>query len=133
MADHTHGVQRSIKVRGKDLQGNVVILDKTHPTQLALFQTFLPEEDAEDKYSNTIELYDAIPKYFSNPKIMEAMRENGKYLQHLSASFGIAMSSTASTYAQHASKIALGNTKNIIRVAGKNSSKRPYGRSPVTK
>jgi len=33
------------------------VLDKTHPNQLTLFQTFLPEEDPEDKYSNTIELY----------------------------------------------------------------------------
>ncbi len=66
MVDHTSGVQRSVKVRGKDLNGKVVVLDKTLPNQLTLFQTFLPEEDPEDKYSNTIELYDAIPKYFSN-------------------------------------------------------------------
>ena len=63
MADHTHVVQRSVKVRGKDLNGKEVVLDKTYPNQLALFQTFLPEEDSEEKYSNTIELYDAIPKY----------------------------------------------------------------------
>jgi hypothetical protein len=87
MADQPPVVQRSVKVRGKDLNGKVIVLDKTHPTQLALFQTFLPEEDAEDKYSNTIELYDAIPKYFSNPKIMDAMRENGKYLPTLERVF----------------------------------------------
>jgi hypothetical protein len=56
MVDHTSGVQHSVKVRGKDLNGKVVVLDKTHPNQLTLFQTFLPEEDPEDKYSNTIEL-----------------------------------------------------------------------------
>ena len=71
MVDHTSGVQRSVKVRGKDLNGKVVVLDKTFPNQLALFQTFLHEEDPEDKYSNTIELYDALPKYFSNAKIMD--------------------------------------------------------------
>jgi hypothetical protein len=52
MVDHTSGVQRSVKVRGKDLNGKVVVLDKTFPNQLTLFQTFLPEEDPEDKYSN---------------------------------------------------------------------------------
>ena len=87
MADHTHVVQHSVKVRGKDLNGKEVVLDKTYPNQLTLFQTFLPEEDPEDKYSNTIELYDAIPKYFSNPKIMDAMRENGKYLPTLERVF----------------------------------------------
>jgi len=42
--------------------GKVITLAKSKPTQLALFQTFFPA-DTED-YSNTIELYDAIPKYF---------------------------------------------------------------------
>ena len=87
MVDHTSGVQRSVKVRGKDLNGKVVVLDKTFPNQLTLFQTFLPDEDPEDKYSNTIELYDALPKYFSNAKIMDMMRENGKYLPTLERVF----------------------------------------------
>jgi hypothetical protein len=40
-------------------------LAKTQPQQLALFQTFFPD-DHNDHYSNTIELYDAIPKYITN-------------------------------------------------------------------
>ena len=45
---------------------------KLRPTQLSLFQTFLP---AEDKYSNTIEFYDAVPKYYTNKRQMAEMRE----------------------------------------------------------
>ena len=45
---------------------------KLRPAQLSLFQTFLPEVD---KYSNTIEFYDAIPKYFTNKRQMAKMRE----------------------------------------------------------
>jgi hypothetical protein len=87
MAGHNHVVQRVEKVRGKDLNGKVMVLDKTYPQQLTLFQTFLPEEDPDDKYSNTIELYDAIPKYFSNPKAMADMRQLGAYLPTLERVF----------------------------------------------
>ena len=44
-------------VRGTDIHGKAVILAKTQPQQLALFQTFFPD-DHNDHYSNTIELYD---------------------------------------------------------------------------
>ena len=64
-------------VRGRDINGKAVVLAKTQPQQLALFQTFFPD-DHEDHYSNTIELYDAIPKYITNPKLVDAMREGGK-------------------------------------------------------
>jgi hypothetical protein len=87
MAGQIHVVQRVEKVRGKDLNGKVMVLDKTYPQQLILFQTFLPEEDPDDKYSNTIELYDAIPKYFSNPKAMADMRQVGAYLPTLERVF----------------------------------------------
>ena len=59
------------------------MLDKTQPQQLGLFQTFLPEDDPDDKFSNTIEFYDAIPKYFSNPRLMDTMRKDGIYLPRL--------------------------------------------------
>src|SRR6266516_4733547 len=49
------------KVRGKDIEGNVVTLTPTQPYQLSLFQTFLPDDP---RYSNSIELFDATPKYF---------------------------------------------------------------------
>ena len=80
MAEQPQGVRRSEKVRGKDIEGNVRVLEKTYPQQLMLFQTFLPEAASDEKYSNTIELYDAIPKYVTNPKLVDAMREGGKYL-----------------------------------------------------
>jgi len=41
------------RVKGKNVHGRVVVLTRSKPEQLALFQTFLPEE--EEKYSNTIE------------------------------------------------------------------------------
>src|SRR6266700_3119000 len=75
MAEQTHVMKRVEKVRGRDLQGKVHVLDKTQPQQLVLFQTFLPEDDPDEKFSNTIEFYDAIPKYFSNPRLMESMRK----------------------------------------------------------
>jgi hypothetical protein len=76
-------------VRGIDSAGKVVVLAKTQPRQLVLFQTFLADhkEEEDDKYSNTVELYDAIPKYFSNPKILEEMRRDGIYLPILERTF----------------------------------------------
>jgi hypothetical protein len=91
MADHTHAVQHAEGVRGTDMNGKVVVLTKTHPEQLVLFQTFLCDEEdhghGDDKYSNTIELYDAIPKYFSNPRLMDRLRKDGKYLPMLERLF----------------------------------------------
>ena len=87
MSEQTHAVKRVEKVRGKDLQGKVRVLDKTQPQQLGLFQTFLPEDDPDDKFSNTIEFYDAIPKYFSNPRLMDTMRKDGIYLPRLEREF----------------------------------------------
>ena len=72
------------RVKGKDINGQVVTLERTQPRQLSLFQTFLSDEE---RYSNTIELYDAVPKYFSNHKIMASMREGGKYLPVLKREF----------------------------------------------
>ena len=91
MVDHKHVVQNVEGVRGTDINGNLVVLTKTHPEQLVLFQTFLSDEDdhrhSDEKYSNTIELYDAVPKYFSNPRLMERMRKEGKYLPMLERLF----------------------------------------------
>src|SRR5499426_2871620 len=87
MAEQTHVIKRVEKVRGRDLQGKVHVLDKTQPQQLVLFQTFLPEDDTDEKFSNTIEFYDAIPKYFSNPRLMESMRKDGIYLPRLERDF----------------------------------------------
>ena len=87
MAEQSQGVRRSEKVRGKDIEGKIRVLDKTYPQQLTLFQTFFPDDVSDDKYSNTIELYDAIPKYVTNPKQVDAMREGGKYLPLMKRQF----------------------------------------------
>ncbi len=87
MADITHAVAQVEKVRGKDVEGKMRVLEKTYPHQLTLFQTFVPEGNPDDRYSNTIELYDAIPKYFSNARAMEVMRQHGVYLPTLERTF----------------------------------------------
>jgi hypothetical protein len=71
MPEHNILMEKVGHVKGKDVNGNLVTLERTHPKQLALFQTFVSDED---RYSNTIELYDAVPKYFSNPKLMASLR-----------------------------------------------------------
>ena len=77
-------VGKSDRVKGKDVYGKMMTLVRTQPKQLSLFQTFLPEND--DKYSNTINLYDAVPKYFPT-KHMAGRRESGKYLPILEREF----------------------------------------------
>jgi hypothetical protein len=78
-----HVANGASSVEGKDIRGNVVTLTRTQPDQLSLFQTFLPDED---KYSNTIELYDAIPKYYPR-KHMQQRRVNDTFLPHLEREF----------------------------------------------
>jgi hypothetical protein len=80
----TKTTSKADRVKGKDINGKVMTLARSQPEQLWLFQTFLPEGAV--KYSNTIELYDAIPKYFA-PKHMDGKRENGKYLPILEREF----------------------------------------------
>jgi hypothetical protein len=70
-------------VKGRDIRGELVTLKRSNPEQLSLFQTFLPDED---KYSNTIELYDAIPKYYP-VKHMHDKRVNDTFLPHLEREF----------------------------------------------
>src|SRR5256885_16293696 len=84
MPKHTSAGVKTDRVRGKDINGQVAILERTQPRQLSLFQTFLSDEE---RYSNTIELYDAVPKYFSNHKIMTSIRKSGQYLPILNRTF----------------------------------------------
>src|SRR5215471_3286868 len=84
MPENNSEEAKADRVRGKDINGQVVILERTQPRQLSLFQTFLSDEE---RYSNTIELYDAVPKYFSNHKIMTSMRKSGQYLPILKRTF----------------------------------------------
>ena len=75
------------RATGRDVgTGKVITLTKTQPVQLTLFGEFLPPS-ARDGYSNTIELYDAIPKYFSSKKRMAEMRRDGIFLKSLKRRF----------------------------------------------
>src|SRR5713101_43875 len=78
-----HAANGASRVEGTDIRGNVVILKRTNPAQLSLFQTFLPDDD---KYSNTIEFYDAIPKYYPI-KHMGALRIGDTFLRVLTREF----------------------------------------------
>src|SRR5256885_687605 len=77
-----HATNSASRVEGKDIHGKLVIMKRTNPAQLSLFQTFLPDDD---KYSNTIELYDAIPDLIESLKIcslvsLSVMDSSGKAL-----------------------------------------------------
>ncbi|NJL51213.1 MAG: hypothetical protein HC930_01525 [Hydrococcus sp. SU_1_0] len=74
----------AVYIKGRDLEGNERTLEKTHPYQLELFQYLLPDEE---RYSNTVELYDAIPRFFASTKQMAQMREGGKFLETLRREF----------------------------------------------
>ena len=78
-----HAANGASRVEGKDIRGNVVTLKRTNPAQLSLFQTFIPDDD---KYSNTIELYDAIPKYYPI-KHMAPLRIGDTFLRVLTREF----------------------------------------------
>jgi hypothetical protein len=72
---------------GRDVStGKAITLTKTQPAQLSLFGEFLPAE-ARDCYSNTIELYDALPRYFSSKKRMAEERKHDTYLPSLTRRF----------------------------------------------
>jgi hypothetical protein len=54
MAESKSTAATTDHVKGKDINGQMVTLERTQPRQLSLFQTFLPDEE---RYSNTIDLY----------------------------------------------------------------------------
>src|SRR6266571_1141860 len=60
---------------------------KSMPTQLTLWQTFLPGDPKTEDYSNTVELYDAVPKYFASKKRMAEQRKDGRFLNSLKQPF----------------------------------------------
>src|SRR6266566_2314125 len=82
MTEHVANGVSSVK--GKDIRGKLVTLELKKPAQLSLFQTFLAPDD--DKYSNTIELYDAIPKYYPI-KHMAPLRIGDTFLRVLTREF----------------------------------------------
>ena len=78
-------------VKGRDVKDDkVVYLEKTHPVQLELFRTFLPDDEHVDDYSNLLELYDLIPKY-SSAQQMKLLRKEvegeKRFLEKLKRSF----------------------------------------------
>lgn len=76
------------RVVGRDItHGTMVSLAKTFPEQLTLWQTYLPGDPHIDDYSNTVELYDAVPKFFSSKNKMAQMRINGTFLYELERPF----------------------------------------------
>jgi hypothetical protein len=80
--EHITGIDRD--------QGKAVTLQKTQPPQLTLWQTFFPSDPRnkdKDAYSNTAELYDAVPKYFSSKKRMAEQRRDGQFLSSLKHDF----------------------------------------------
>ena len=82
----TNVKRTATKATGRDIgTGNVVTFTKTTPDQLSLFQTFL--DDDCDPYSNTIEFYDVVPKYFASKQRMAALRKDGIYLPTLTYDF----------------------------------------------
>ena len=78
-----HAANGPGSVEGKDINGKAVSMKSTKPTQLSLFQTFYPDNE---KYSNTIELYDAIPKYYPT-KHIAPLRIDDTFLRVLTREF----------------------------------------------
>ena len=78
----THTLTQQIK--GHDFQGNPVEEFRTSPDQLSLFQNALPPGT-----SSTMELYDAMPKFFASTKQMESIRRKngGQFLDTLTHPF----------------------------------------------
>ena len=75
-------------VTGRDIdRGNMVRLQKKYPQQLMLWQSYLPGDVDVDDYSNTVELYDAVPKYFASKKRMSELRRDGQFLTSLRREF----------------------------------------------
>ena len=72
------------KIIGRTVDGQEIVMQQTNPFQLSLFQALAPDFQ---KYSRTIELYDAIPKYYASPKKMSEMRHSGCFLDVLEREF----------------------------------------------
>lgn len=65
---------------GRETAKKIDDYEQTHPEQLSLFELLLPEEK---KFSNTIELYDFIPKYHWG----KVQRIDGEFLRSLNREF----------------------------------------------
>src|SRR5262245_55468871 len=117
------------RVKGKNVHGRIVVLTRSKPEQLGLFQTFLPEE--EEKYSNTIELYDAVPKYFTNARAMASLRESGKYLPILDREFEHRGEVYKVQYILHVFDTRINGRKNSIPASGRSWWRKHCGKLHV--
>ena len=59
--------------------------EKTYPQQLDLFSFSNIFESKKEKYSNTVDLYDTMPKYYHGD--VEKIRKDGKYIDIISRDF----------------------------------------------
>ncbi len=72
-------------IEGTTPDGKKRRLGKTSPWQLQLFGSFVPGN--EHGFSNTLELYDAIPKHVRSSNQVHSMRVEGRYLPILERTF----------------------------------------------
>lgn len=70
----------TMSAKGKESTKKIDDYEQTKPVQLSLFEMLLPEEK---KFSNTVELYDFIPKYHWG----KAKRIDGEFLRSLNREF----------------------------------------------
>jgi hypothetical protein len=81
------GVKKAVSRKG---EAELIIPKEDHfrNPQLDLFQTFLCNTELErDKLSNTIDLWDSIPKYSVSRQAMNKLRVNGGFLELLELEF----------------------------------------------
>lgn len=71
---------KTIITNGNETTKKISDYEQTKPVQLSLFEMLLPEEK---KFSNTVELYDFIPKYHWG----KAKRIDGEFLRSLNREF----------------------------------------------
>lgn len=77
-------------VKGRDIDGKIVVLQRSQPEQLTLFQYFpnhLTLSEDPHACANTIDLYDVMPKYVASHRKVDALRREGKSLDILVRQF----------------------------------------------
>lgn len=79
---------KDIKKKGSHSVDNLPAIEDFKSFQLDLFQTFLCNtEDEKDRLSNTIELWDSIPKYSVSQQAMNSLRTKEGLLPRLEKTF----------------------------------------------
>jgi len=83
-------------IEGTTPDGKERRLGKSSPWQLMLFGNFVPGTD--HRFSNTLELYDAIPKHVRSSNRISSQRVDGKYLPILERNFRYRDRTTGETH-----------------------------------